>query len=259
MKLLVGSFYSASTRNSFWHKLKIEYLKHTTKNFDHFVIITKDVDYTIFDQKILKILPSKDIELKIHNQAKSFSQQLEACNFFLEYYRKKEEYDSLLLLDNTSFPITNNWQEKLEEEMEDKSYAAPLKTENFDNFPNCSNFFLKSKDNPLWNWNFTPDKWIRDLSGKMCLEIGSCIDSKYHFYPLLRSNIYNPHPILAGVYHDLFYHHGSNDNEISYRSIDINNYFKDKFLDHKKIEQELFQYLSKDPQGFIDHLKNGNL
>lgn len=240
--LLVGSIFDNSPRNKNLYEIQTKFLEKTTENFEHVVIISQDTDYKLFNSKIIKVFPPKKYKkLKIHGQSKDFDLYLDGCNELLRYYRIHDKYNELLILDKDAFPISQKWQRKLELNMGNKQYAAPIKIETLDTYPHPSIFFLKDK---YWQWNFTPDKWTVNLINERFLDIGSTVDLKW-CYPLLRSNTYNPHPIYAGIYCDIFYHHG-------FSSVRGLNYWDVK--NHEQKERDLFNELINDTEKFINSL-----
>jgi hypothetical protein len=77
--------------------------------------------------------------------------------------------------------------------------------------------------------------------------------------PLLRTNVWNPHPMLAAIYGGLFYHHGagtrSSRGDLRFRLETLG------YLSHLQsssatveIEPQLFAALVADPDGLIGRL-----
>lgn len=253
MKLLVGSVFSNSSRNPTWHKLQMDFLKKTTVDFDHFVIITQDTDYNIFESRILKVLPAGWYnKLKVHEQQGEFTAHLDGCNEFLQYFYNHPEYDHLLIIDSDCFPIREGWQELLIKKMNNKQFAAIVRMENFDLYPHPSVFFLKDRNCGI---NFTPDKWIINLIGQRFIDCGTSIDMRW-CYPLIRTNVYNPHPIISGVYHDMFYHHCCGSRQVRTRGIS-SGYYDHHVINHDKIEETLYERLKNNPKDFINHIRTG--
>jgi hypothetical protein len=253
MKLLVGSVYCNSPRNAVWYKLQMQFLKETTADFDHHIIITQDTDYNIFDSRILKVLPKGHYnKLKVHGQSGEFTAHLDGCNEFLQYYYNHPEYDHLLILDSDCWPIREGWRELLIEKMGTSQYAAPVRMENFDMYPHPSAFFLRDRNCGV---SFTPDKWIMNLIGQRFIDSGTSIELKW-CYPLMRSNVYNPHPIFAGVYNDMFYHHCCGSRQAKTRAI-TKGYFDHHISDHEVIERDLYDRLKYNARGFINHIRTG--
>jgi hypothetical protein len=70
-----------------------------------------------------------------------------------------------------------------------------------------------------------------------------------------RTNRYNVHPILAGVYYDMFYHHGAGSRRAYLRPMMSSGYYDHLVPDHLDQEESLFQELAKDPVAFIARLR----
>lgn len=251
MKLLVGSVFSNSPRNPTWHKLQMEFLKETTVDFDHFVIITQDTDYNIFESRILKVFPAGWYKkLVIHGKPERFTAHLDGCNEFLQYFYSHPEYNHLLILDSDCFPFRKGWQKLLIEKMKNHEFAAAIRAENLDTFPHPCVLFLRKRDTYLRS--FTPDKWTINLIGQKFADTGATLDQRW-CYPLMRSNVYNPHPIFAGAYHDMFYHHGCGSRQAKTRAIDCG-YFDHQITNHEEIEETLYEQLKNNPKEFINHI-----
>lgn len=255
MKLLVGSVFCNSPRNVVWNKLQMEFLRETTADFDRFVIITQDTDYNIFESRILKVLPKGYYKkLNVHGQQGEFTAHLEGCNEFLRHYYDHPEYDHLLILDSDCWPVRKGWQELLIKKMEHSQYAAPIRVENFDMYPHPSAFFLRDRNCGV---SFTPDKWIKNMIGQRFIDSGTSIDMQW-CYPLMRSNAYNPHPIFAGVYNDMFYHHSCGSRQAITRAI-TKGYFDHHINDHQSTEEDLYEQLKNNARGFIEKLRGSHL
>jgi superfamily I DNA and RNA helicase len=223
----------------------MQFLKETTADFDHFVIITQDTDYNIFESRILKVLPKGYYnKLNVHGQQGEFTAHLEGCNEFLQYYYNHPEYDHLLILDSDCWPIREGWQELLVEKMEHYQYAAPIQMENFDMYPHPSAFFLRDRNCGI---SFTPDKWVTNMIGQRFIDVGTSIDLQW-CYPLVRSNACNPHPIFAGIYSDMFYHHGGSNRATT------KGYF-DHYVRTTITEENLYSQLKNNARGFVNSLR----
>ena len=83
-------------------------------------------------------------------------------------------------------------------------------------------------------------------------DLFSNYDSVY-FYPLLRSNRVNLHPIMAGIYSNIFYHHSCGSRGFSHRGFHEGYYkhYEDKLgANPRKLTQMLFE----NPNQFINNL-----
>lgn len=126
-------------------------------------------------------------------------------------------------LDMDSFPVTPHWAERLAARLGPKlPFAATLRAENGDTYlPHPSGllcdmeFYRKEKP------SFLPSRWAYLLgNGRFVLRhrqrrdtgIGYAIAAARQgggWLPLLRSNVHNDHPLMAGIYGDTFFHLGA--------------------------------------------------
>ena len=138
-----------------------------------------------------------------------------------------EEDDLLIFTDGDAFPVAN-WEETVYEELakDDVKVVAIQRSENpepgladeFKPYPHPCFFATKLKfwlDNSL-NWSLAPPAVVTaGPTLKLWLE-----EKDFSYTPLLRSNLYDLHPLYFGVYGNIIYHHGAG-NRMVYDSIDI--------------------------------------
>lgn len=55
-------------------------------------------------------------------------------------------------------------------------------------------------------WKDAQGEWITDPGGNLLKQLE---DKRIDWYPMVRSNKRNPHPVLFGIYDSLIYHHGA--------------------------------------------------
>lgn len=68
---------------------------------------------------------------------------------------------------------------------------------------------------------------------------------------LLRSNVFNIHPVVAGIYANLFYHHGAGSRQGKFRT----NWYWGKLIPEFWKNTDLaYELLTKDPHKFISQL-----
>jgi hypothetical protein len=77
--------------------------------------------------------------------------------------------------------------------------------------------------------------------------------------PLLRTNRVNLHPLVAGVYHHLFYHHAAGSRGFDFRLIKDYNYCNHWINNdtHAEFGEQIFNALIRDPDGFVEKLMYG--
>ena len=234
--LLVGSVYRDDKRNKHWYNLQIEYLKKTTQNYSHAIYLNGS-DNIYNDSIVVKKDTSKAKQNEYHHRG---------LNAIIHYFNENTQYKNLLLLDNDCFPIKENWQTELQTHMKNYDVAAVSRYENLDNFAHPSAFFVK-RSNTSTNLSFAILPQINLLEQRIS-------DTSCHvksFFPLIRSNKTNLHPILCGIYWNTFYHHGAGSRKPEFRI--FTSYYKDR-KDIIEYENYLFNELVKNPKKFIETL-----
>jgi len=244
--LLVGSVFGPTVRNKVWLKLQQQFLKKTTDSFDY-VAYLNNADRDLFSE--VKVIGYSTTEWKgnLHPHAN-------ALNRILSYFRK-HPYRYYLILDSDCFPVTRGWLNMLTSQMEVGGWkiAAPIRTENLDLFPHPCAFFINGEAIHDLAIDFKP-KSIKNLLGWGAWDPGTAIPLEKCF-PLLRSNVYNPHPLFAGIYHDLFYHHACG-SRVPHSRLLRSGYLHYRIPQtaHARIEKDLYRGLIKNPSRFIKDL-----
>ena len=124
-----------------------------------------------------------------------------------------EPDETILFLDGDSFPIAPV-APFLREKLAEYSLVAVRRDENNgDPIPHPSFCAMSARF-----WKELPGDWRRggtwvNPQGREVTDTGGSLyatlrDSGIEWYPMLRSNKVNPHPLKFGVYEDLVYHHG---------------------------------------------------
>jgi hypothetical protein len=271
-QLLVASVYGPSERSETWIDLQLKFLHRTTVVFDHAVYLNR-VSAEMFPHST--IIQRYDLPFKSGTTDHS-----RGLNEIVKFFRRNPGYEHYLILDSDAFPIMDGWLEKLLVLMKgnarapDKQFAAAVRAENLDTFPHPSAFFIRGEFLRQRNWDFRrPSSWrrprrpwrpwrpYRNLLGVQLRPVGSGISPHYRgrhvLLPLLRTNVWNPHPILAAIYGGMFYHHGagSRGSDLRFRLETMG------LVDHllppsatKDIEEQLFAALVADPEGLIARL-----
>ena len=229
------------------HQLQNFFLKKTNTCYDRIITTNGYVNNPSF-LKYCKILDSNP-----EKGTKAYAAQIEIIiNNFKE---NKNNYDGFLILDSDAFPVKNNWLELLIAEMKKYNswYASPSRIENFDHWPHMCCLFILREHIEKEILNLKGTKYL-DLNGIEQIEIGAGNkthhENKQIWLPLLRTNIWNPHPIVAGIYSHLFYHHGAGSRSPVFRVSNSLLYKERKILTEDVIKEKLF----KNPKKFINEL-----
>lgn len=155
-------------------------------------------------------------------------------------------------------------------EMTNRWYSAPLRAETFETYPWLGLFYVRGKyiHEDIADW--FPREYENSFGHKY-REFGTSRNKTHHgeesiWYPLLRSNTLNLHPIRFGVYNHLFYHHmkGSwNKEDPNFKSEKTalarsEHYgYYDHYIprqSHPLISEHCHKRLMTDPEGFICQL-----
>lgn len=248
-KLLIMTVYAPSELNAHWYRLQKHFIKKNTLIPYDFKIITNNVNKALFEDEEIFCVNNKNIG---HPAAIKQMQK---------YMKEQDSYSSYLILDSDCFPVRPGWHNILDQQMKrfDKSLAAPIRYENLDTFPHPC-FVYMSQDgmkNPDVNFDYTK---VKNLMGDTIDEVGGAMcEISDEVLPMLRSNRINLHPLAAGIYHHLFYHHAAGSRWFDFRLIKEYNYCS-HWIDndtHADFGVNLFNTLIQDPDSFIDKLMHG--
>jgi len=247
--LLIASTFAPSDLNTHWYKLQKQFIEKTTYIEYDYKIILNGTDSTDF-------LANDVLEINKNNKGHAY-----ALEQLLDYFRNSP-YESYLILDSDCFPVWNGWHHVLSEQMRkfNKTIAAPVRTENLDIFPHPSAFFMLEKGINDPSLDFNPSKSV-NLLGSKIMEVGGAMHSMTEqLLPLMRTNVSNPHPIAAAIYHHLFYHHGAGSRDFNFRILKRYDYYRHWFDQSEREKQccQLLDALVKNPDKFINHLMYGN-
>ena len=237
MKILVGSVFSDHERSSDWYNLQINFLNKTT-NFDH-VVHSNNCNINFHSSTV--------VSKGENNHIWGSKNHVYGLNKLLDYF-KTQDYEYYLILDCDCFPIVP-WVDKLLDKMNDFEIASIVRTENLDLFAHPSmNFFKRSALNYL-KYDLLKNA---NLLGNITED--TSFDAK--FFPLLRTNKVNLHPILCGIYFNLFYHHGASVAAVTaaYHGQASRYYSYNKNDEQTISNNSLDKLLSKECLGFLDML-----
>ena len=256
--LLVGSVYAPTERNETWRDLQFRFLQKTLgDDFDHAVWLNR-VPESLF--------PDSQLAGRHDGDQLDFTQEhANGLRGLVRYFLAHPDYDNYLILDSDAFPFKQNWLEKLlawlkaDERLPERHWAAAVRTENLDTFPHpCVVFvrghFLRSLPDPLGYFDPGPHEY-RNLAGYSFKDVGFLDRPPFVFQPLLRTNFWNPHPVLSAVYGGLFYHHGAGSRPLELRSVSLRQY--DHHIprySHFDTEHSLWLEISKNPVLYLNQL-----
>jgi hypothetical protein len=132
----------------------------------------------------------------------------------MDYFRSNtDKYENFLLVDCDAFPVRPHWQDILTKRMEftNRWYSGLLRGETFEDYPWLGIFYIRGEHvhKELMDWfpRAHQNLWGRNFREFGTSRIKTHEEGRCIWYPLLRSNVLNLHPVRFGVYNHLFYHH----------------------------------------------------
>lgn len=201
-KLLVGTVFARDNElQRQWLDLQLSFLKETTDDFDHVCILYNQgkSDYFSSKTEVVNLVPfAPDTNSNAH---------VVGLNFLAEIFRSRRQiYRHFLFLDSDAFPIRTGWQDILEQKMQNHSVALAIRTEDLETRYHAS--ILYAKNECVDGLDFKISTAGTDLLGDPETDIMlPNFQKSDNVFPLIRSNKYNLHPALFGIYYDCFYHH----------------------------------------------------
>lgn len=227
MKIFIASVYNEQSLR--WFDLQTEFIKKCTScEFERVVFFHGNMSgFVRLD------CPSMD----------AHEQHVFGLNKITEEFRSNSSFTHCLILDSDAFPVEKNWEDRIEKAMRLNSccVACPIRYENLDTFFHpCVVFFSREEENIRMGVD-----QITNLLGYSCDEL--VVMPKKKTFPLLKTNVFSPHPVASSIYYDMFYHHGFGSRDFRCRSVHINNYYKEKSVDllTSQVLSEPVRFISK--------------
>jgi hypothetical protein len=246
--LLVGTvFIDASEWQQQWFDLQWRFLSGTTRNFDHVTVMSDGSQPSQFADRST-ILSSGSASTS--NIAHSHGLRL-----LLEHFRSRaSEYDYFLFIDSDAFPVQPGWLEFLSLKIGGRyDIAVAMRPENLENRLHAS--ILVAKREALQHLSFEVTTVGMDLAGAEETDVTIPVyqsERRARAFPLLRSNVVNLHPLLCGLYYDLFYHNGCGSRPVAIRA---ESYWRHMAVDTGNV-MKWREQLMKRPDRFISRLRS---
>lgn len=230
-------YYGLSERNSVWLDLQQKFLRKHTKVPYRFSVFMNGCHSHLFNGiDVVGVEPYQSHHQMGRNHLECLKKAAahfdESCKYFL-------------ILDSDCFPIMDNWHQVLERKMTGRGFnmAAPFRFENLDMFPHPCAMFMNRQGMQDLKLSLTqPNDSILGGMPKDPTCTNKC-------FPLVRSNRVNVHPLAAGVYYDMFYHHGAGSRNSLFRITDVLEYWD--YPDHSEWVNRAYDLLVEDPEGFL--------
>jgi len=262
MALLVASvFYGGDkaaneNKNHLWRTLQERFLQRTTSDYSHAVYLNSISN--LDDYSHLEIIGSNDMG---KSEAPCLN-HINGLRKIVEYCREHDEYDRYLILDSDAFPINSKWQKNLDYRLKKDNFnvAAVVRLENFDLFPHPSAMYFNRKgieEAEFVSIDSLPSEKIFLTSRIFNLNLNfkdPTVDMP--FFPLTRTNVWNAHPLIAGLYYDSFFHMSAG----SRSPITRTGLWKyhEKYNDDDIVSRRIIHNLANDEEGYIHKLRFGH-
>jgi hypothetical protein len=245
VKLFVASVYAPSPWNKEWYALQWKFIFQNTKGIDvQFGILLNGVEVSDLGSDVNVI---GDMGSNTGHSAG----MAELVRIF-----RASDCTHFLFLDSDCFPVHPDWFNVLVAQMKrfNKRFAAPIRYENLDRFPHPCAFFCDAESIKDDHINFEIGFPSENILNETVRDVGNAmLPLLPEILPLIRTNRVNPHPIAAGIYHHLFYHHGAGSRNFEFRLID-----KYKYCEHwwsseqdDVLAEELRAKLFDNPEEFL--------
>ncbi len=248
-KLLIMTVYAPSDYNEHWYRLQKHFIRKNTLVPYDFKVIVNNIDTDLFDKDEIVLVNDRNI---------GHPAGIDQIFAYMRQPRQQDKYSGFLLLDSDAFPVGAGWHEVLDKQMKrlEKSIAAPIRYENLDMFPHPCVVYMNADgiNNSKVDFNYAK---VKNLMGDMIDEVGGLMPTvSDQVLPMLRTNRVNLHPVAAGIYHHLFYHHGAGSRGFDFRLLKMYEYYN-HWIDNDAqpdYGEQLMATLVDDPDGFIDKL-----
>ena len=196
-----------------WMNIQSQYIKKNT-SVDYVVLCSvTDIDINSIKDNLslrhTKVVDISYVENKHYVKMNKLIQILEAKE-------TPKDSDIIVFIDPDAFPVNDNWYEILNKKLQSYPFVAisreeniePLLDDKYKPYPHpcfCATTYGFWKNNNL--------SWELDVSkGASCAGVllKETFDEKnVNWYRMLRSNCFDLHPLMFGVYEDIIYHNGS--------------------------------------------------
>lgn len=210
-KLCIGSiFVDCDELSEQWLDLQLRYIKATTTDFHHVSLVQNSGSIKISkffsnNTEVIRPIPESP------KTARDSQAHVIGLKGLHNYFKKHQAtYENFLFIDMDAFPIRKNWYDILLRKLKKHEIAIALRSENLETRLHSSILFCKKQGLAHLDWGV--HKVGNDLIGRSESDVNLISHQagvrRKNSYVLLRSNQYQIHPLLCGVYYDLFYHHG---------------------------------------------------
>jgi len=230
-----------------WLDLQLRFLKATTKHFHHVSVVQKGEITPFFNDN------TEVIKIDGQPLANSAAHVRGLERLKTHFSNVQNDFRHFLFIDMDAFPVRRNWLEILLAQMKtEHEIAIPVRFENLEQRLHSSILFCKREalSNLRWSVKCVGNDLIGSREMDVTLEEYQ-VDRRRNVFTLIRSNAYQIHPLLCGMYYDLFYHNGCGSGRVyNMRSRPYWKHVVPQNVDVKDLIEQLFA----NPDNFIRSL-----
>ena len=155
-------------------------------------------------------------------------------------------------LDSDAYPVNDNWINRYNQKLSLCSPVVAVKRlENGDSHSDRCFLMFNRNGFKKHSFDFSTVN-VKDAGGGISLELES---QQYAWQALLRSNHYNYHPVIAGIYDDHIYHHAAGSREPRLRANQNKQNIESLWQFEKNIHRLLMKRLFEHTDHFLDELR----
>jgi hypothetical protein len=207
-KLCIGSIFpNCNELSRKWLDLQLRYVKASTNvEFRHISVVQEGAVSPFFENNTHVVKQDK-------KPGKNSTAHVRGLEKLQSYYMSSlNDSEYFLFIDMDAFPIRTDWYDILTNKMTNRNFeiAVALRPENLEQRLHSSVLMVRHAAVPQLRWGVS--KVGRDLIGGTESDVHLISHQtggpRNNSFVLLRSNMHQIHPLLCGVYYDLFYHHG---------------------------------------------------
>ena len=211
-RLLVGSVYANSSKQQQeWFQLQSAYLQATTQDFDQVAFVNYS-DTSGFDGKVKVVGSFVENPVPMNDSAVHLNGLKGLQKYFLSV---QNEYDRFLFLDSDAFPIRKNWEALLSQKMGGpKEIAVMVRPELCEFRWHVAVLFTTRIGLNNVEFKFSKMHYLAEMGKDFLGHVEKDVHINYQaanlrdkVFPLMRTNQYNVHFVVCGIYYDMFYHH----------------------------------------------------
>jgi hypothetical protein len=238
----------AFARRHPWPRLQLEQLRRHTPSGYRVLAYGNELDEA--HESLLRGFPEVDLRLSSEPTLRELGRNpWPALDYLARQAHQRFRY--LVVLDSDAFPVAPGWLEHYIAMLDEHHpLVAVQRLENGDDFAHPSFMVFASEAWRRHRFYFSPIG-VKDVGAALSEDLEA---DGLDWHRLVRTNRWNPHPLMAGVYDDRIYHHGGGTRKPSFRANREARTDPEAWRREVELHRGLFAVLFEDPQGLAERL-----